>query len=153
MSQPFLYGKLTDTYTTATLPRSLVVGQQFVDFNTGKFYQLMKAGASIAVGDALKFDPAIADQAEVIPTAAATDGFHAVHCVTGAAVADQTIFWAQIRGPITVKVAASQSSGVILAPSGTAGTLTVASAAAVQQIRAVLTADSGAGGVTAAYLY
>lgn len=151
MSQPFLYGKLTDTYTAATLPSSLVVGQEFIDFQAGKQYKLFKAGGTIAANAAFKFNTS--DTTTVIATAAATDGLHGVHCVTGAQVTANTIFWGQIRGPITILAAASQNAGTICAPSGTAGTVTVGSAAAVQQLRVVLTADSGAGGATAAYLY
>lgn len=151
MSQPFLYGKLTDIYTAATLPQSLVVGQQFVDYNNGTMYQLFLAGGTIAANAAFKMNEA--DATEVIATAAATDGLHGLNCVSGVQVTDGQIFWGNIRGPVTPLVAASQSAGDILAPSGTAGTLTVGSAAAVQQLRCVLQEDSGSGGATAAYLY
>lgn len=151
MSNPSIYGKLTDTYTSTTKPSSLIVGQVYEDNNTGKKYQfLLNGGATLAANKAFKRDPAASGQ--VIATAAATDGFAGVNS-TGASITAANYFWGQIAGDCTPLVAAAVSAGAILAPSGTSGTLDAGSAAAVQQLRCVLLADSGAGGATAACLY
>jgi len=149
MSSPTLYGKLTDVYTSSTLPSSLVPGQEFVDWQAGKRYKLYTANGAIAIGAVFKRDPAAATK--VIATAAAIDFYEGVN-TSGAVLAANDIFWGQIYGDTTALVAASQNAGVILAPSGTAGTLTVGSAAAVQLLRAQVLVDSGAGGLTSVRL-
>jgi hypothetical protein len=152
MSFPTLYGKLTDTYTTTTKPDSLVVGQRWRDMQTGKEYMFVLANGTITASGAVKFDESVAATTfKVIDTAAATDAFLGVNN-SGASVASGVYFWIQIKGFATVLVAASQSAGDILAPSGTAATLTVGSAAAVQTLCGILAADSGAGGAVSVFL-
>lgn len=148
-----LYGKVTDVYAATdhmVTSGRIRVGMQYWDAETGKTYKICKAGAAIAAGKAIMPDPS--DSGLVIPTAAVGDPLEGVN-ETGQTVASGSLFFATIRGDVTVLVAASQDAGTLLTASATSGQLAAAAEDQIEHIRCTNLAASGAGGATACRLF
>lgn len=91
-----------------------------VDFDDGTRRRYVRAGAAVAQYDALIIDFA-EGKFDWQPSAAADVPIVGVCPVSG--VSDNYFFWAIVKGPANVKVAATIVAGAILVPIATAGTL------------------------------
>lgn len=96
-------------------------------FSDGTWRRYIRAGAAIAVGDALTIDFAEGNN-DMTPTTSATTPVHAVAPI---AMTDNYFGWVIVSGVASVKAATIAAGGLPLVPTATAGTLddTVASAA------------------------
>lgn len=139
------------TTVTTSLPSGTKLGQMLYDSANGKEYRMSKANASIPIGAGVKVDATQSDGNTVIATAAQGDPLAGVND-TGAIIPSGSYFWLTTMGNVTALVVTTIAAGVILAPSGTAGTLQAGAAAAVEVLRAITLVSSGAGGLTACRL-
>jgi len=85
----------------------------------GDVFQCIRAGAAIALNDALELDQAEGAN-DFHPTSATAQPVHGIAVV---ALADNKFGFMQIRGVATVKVAASFAAGLAATTTSTAGTL------------------------------
>ena len=157
-------------YHSTTLPPGAPgLGSEVVMGGAGDPYtgtgiaRLVKAGASIAAGDGLKFSAADT----VIPLASAGDvcvgvndisGFSPTQAVGGVALSINEYFWMNTKGPCQINTAASLTLGQMLTANGTAGQVGAVaapkSATTYQNTNIELMASSGgSGGVTAARIF
>jgi hypothetical protein len=109
------------------------------DGTTRRYY---RAGAAIAAGDALITDTAEGPN-DVQPSAAADTPIVGVWPSAYPAIADNSYFWAVVKGLVSVKAAATVVAGAPAVPIATAGTLDDTAATAAN----ALAAASGAGAV------
>jgi len=103
----------------------------------GKVYKYIRAGAAIAVGDALKVDYAEGLN-DFDPTSAATSKLAGVAEV---AIADNEYGFVVVKGTVVAKLSGSTAANAGLIPSATAGTLGTAADTAA----AALVAATGLG--------
>lgn len=113
-----------------------------LDCDDGTRRKYVRAGGTIALGDALTLDAAEGHY-DYHPTSAADQP---VLGVAVTAVADNAFFWAIVRGKATVKVAAAIVAGTPLVPTAVAGTLDDTAAA----VGNALAAGSGLGVIAVA---
>lgn len=114
-------------------------------FQDGTIYQYVKAGSTIAVGDALILDTSATDEPFVVIPSAAVN--QVVAGIAPVAIASASYGWIVIRGKVpSAKVAASTAAGAQLGTSATAGTLstiTIAGTYAQGEVQRVLAAAAG----------
>lgn len=91
-----------------------------VDCDDGTRRKYVRAGAAVAQYDALIVDFA-EGKFDYQPSAVADTPLAGVNILSG--ISDNYFFWAIVRGPANVKVAATIVAGQPLVPIGTAGTL------------------------------
>jgi len=95
-----------------------------ITHDDGNTYRYVRAGAAIALGDVLKVD--VAEGPNDYDPQVAADIPHAgcLPNATGrAAVADNSFFWAGVRGSFSVKAAATVVAGTPAISTATAGTV------------------------------
>lgn len=124
-----------------------------VPFNDGTRRRYIRAGAAIALGDALTIDFAEGNH-DMTPTTSATTP---VHAVAAHAFTDNYFGWVITGGVASVKAATIAAGGLPLVPTGTAGTLddTAASAALAytgQSGKGVTSLAADSGGFCSVYL-
>jgi hypothetical protein len=116
---------------------------------TGEEFRYVKAGAAIALYDAVRFQGSALGWDDIRPTSAANQ------VVVGAATAafDSGAYgFIQTKGVATVKVVVATTAGVNLVSNGTAGTLAVAQAADTTSGQAVALVTGVAAGSAVALL-
>lgn len=112
-----------DRSTTQKLP----LGTRAFD-NAGNEYTYVKAGATIAAADAVRFGGSATGFDDVRPTDAANQ--FVVGAADGTAFASGEYGFIKTRGVSTVKVAVGVAAGSLLTTSTTAGTLALSTTAA-----------------------
>lgn len=134
----------TEVSTTEVVP----LGTTGVD-GIGNEYTFVKAGAAIALNDAVRFAGSVAGWDDVRPTSALAQ------VVVGAArnaIGSGSFGWIQTNGVAIVKVVVSTAAGSSLVSSATAGTLQLAAATDIAYRPAVALVTGVAAGSEVALL-
>lgn len=119
------------------------IGARYAEPN-GREYRYVKAGAAIALGDALVLDTAEEAYAHT-PSSAVDQVISGFWPAEGgrAAITDNFFFWALVGGDVLVKAAATVVAGAPYGTTATAGTVDDVTAAAGN----AMASASGRGGV------
>lgn len=141
---------IQDAVTTAHTTQKFPLGFRRVE--NGKEYTYMKAGAAIAINEAVKVSTADTTGGTVIKTAAVADPVFGV--CESVALASGEFGWITTRGPVSVKILDAAAAEDLLGASATAGTLQAAAAGNVDHIRVMALEDGAAGdGTKACYIF
>lgn len=145
-------------YTSLPVGLGLTAGMIIQDPNTAHFRILVQnnsSGSTIANNAALIWTTASNATGYLVDAStAAAQVIAGVNDLANSTIAAGSFFWMTYKGPATVLVAASVSSGVQVVTSSTAGQLGAASTSAANQMTNVIVrAASGSGGATAAWIF
>jgi len=127
------YEPVTTAHTTQKFPLG------FRRMENGKEYTYMKAGAAIAINEAVKLDTADTTGGTVKKTAAVADPIFGV--AESVALASGEYGWITTRGPVSVLILDAVAAEDLLGASATAGTLQAAAAGNVDHIRVMALED------------
>lgn len=139
--------ELTSTSRTTVQSASHALGSRFYD-KDGNEYVYVKAGATIAAKDAVRFAGSVLGYDDIRPTSA--DNQQVLGAAT-AAFASAEFGCVLTRGICDVKVIVATAAGSALNSGGTAGTLKLAVAADVSNVRAVALVTGVAAGSGVAF--